>query len=665
MGKPVSLKKTAIGKKQRRVGDNARLQLENRLLESEKRYRALFEQAADAIVVFDPQTLAMVDFNAEACRRLGYTRAEFARLKISDLEVIESAAETKRHARQVVRAGIAVFETKQRAKNGSVLDIEVRAKPIRVRDQTLIQGIWRDVTERKRIEEELRAGTDEWRATFDAVADAVFVLDSQQRVRRCNKGAVALFGKPAAKMLGRHCWEIVHGTTAPIPECPIARMRRSLRRESMELEIGGRSYQVVVDPLLTPDGRLRGAVHIVSDITERKRAEEALRHGEQRLAAIIEHMQEGLIIADPQGRVLTMNPAALRIHEYNSMAQAQRRLPEFQDTWELFNLDGGLLSLQQWPLARLMRGERFTDIEVCVRHKRTGREWFGSYSGTTLTDRQGRVQLIVMTLRDVTERRRMIEALRKSAAELEQRVQERTAELQLANSSLLQEMAQRSKLEREILEISEREQRRIGHDLHDSLGQRLAALKFMSNALTRRLAKKKLPGTLSAARIEQELQHAIEETRQIARGLHPIRPDGESLRSALYELSVSVSKLFKISCRFECSRLMVVHDYHAATHLYRIAQEAVSNAVRHARPKHIWIKLHRTSQHVCLVIEDDGRGVTADTKNGHGLGMGIMKYRAAHLGAIFAIAKRRGGGTRVTCDWKPSATEEKPTHHVS
>lgn len=404
MGKTVALKKNAIGDKR----CNAERRLEDRLRESVERYRSLFEQAADAIVVFDPQTLAMLEFNDEACRRLGYTRTEFAKLTIPDFEVIESPAETKRHIRQIVARGITVFETKHRTKSGVVLDIEIRAKPIRVGDRVLIQGLWRDITERKEAEERLR----------------------------------------------------------------------------------------------------------------------------------------------------------------------------------------------------------------------------------------------------------------KLAAELEGRVQERTEELQLVNSSLLQEIAQRSKLEREILEISEREQRRIGHDLHDSLGQRLAGLKFMSGALVRRLAKNKLPGVLSAVRIERELQHAIEETRQIARGLHPIRPDGESLRSALYELSLSVSKLFRVPCRFESSGTVVVHDYHAATHLYRIAQEAVGNAIRHARPKHIWIKLQRTNRHLRLVVEDDGRGLPAKTENGHGLGLSIMKHRASLLGAALVIAKRHGGGTRIACDWKLPATEEKSTHHA-
>jgi len=126
------------------------------LQESEARYQAIFEQSANAIVVFNPKTLAILDFNNEACRRLGYTRDEFAKLKISDFEAVESASGVKRHAQNIPTTGIEVFETKHRTKSGAVLDIEVRAKTINLDGKTLVQGVWRDVTARKEMEERLR-----------------------------------------------------------------------------------------------------------------------------------------------------------------------------------------------------------------------------------------------------------------------------------------------------------------------------------------------------------------------------------------------------------------------------------------------------------------------------------------------------------------------------
>ena len=125
------------------------------LRESQERYQALFVQAADAIVVFDPQTLVPLDFNNEACRHLGYTRAEFATLTIADFEVVETAADTRRHCQDVARTGGLVFETRQRTKDGCVRDVEVRSKPIQLAGKVVIQAVWRDITARKQAERAL------------------------------------------------------------------------------------------------------------------------------------------------------------------------------------------------------------------------------------------------------------------------------------------------------------------------------------------------------------------------------------------------------------------------------------------------------------------------------------------------------------------------------
>ena len=128
--------------------------------------------------------------------------------------------------------------------------------------------------ERQRAEAQAERVAREWRETFDAMNEAVWILDQDSRIVRSNKAAVRLFGRPFGEMIGKHCWEIVHGTTGPIPACPIHRMRESLRRETMDLQVGDRWFVVSVDPVLDGAGRLAGCIHIVSDITARKQAEE-------------------------------------------------------------------------------------------------------------------------------------------------------------------------------------------------------------------------------------------------------------------------------------------------------------------------------------------------------------------------------------------------------
>lgn len=133
-----------------------RREAEAAMRESEARYRTLFEQAADAIVLFDPETTRIVDFNDAVCRQLGYTRSEFARLRISDIDVIESRDKTRRQVRRVMRGELAVFETRHRRKDGRMMDVEIRPKPVHLNGRLLIQAIWRDITAQKRAEKSLR-----------------------------------------------------------------------------------------------------------------------------------------------------------------------------------------------------------------------------------------------------------------------------------------------------------------------------------------------------------------------------------------------------------------------------------------------------------------------------------------------------------------------------
>ena len=131
------------------------------LRESEERYRSFFEQAGDAIVVFDQKTTAILDFNDTACRRMGYTREEFSKLKLTDIEVAETASQVKRHVQHIVSKGEVVFETRHKTKSGDVLVVEVRPKAVVIGGKIVIQAIWHDITKRKRMEDLLRKSRDE------------------------------------------------------------------------------------------------------------------------------------------------------------------------------------------------------------------------------------------------------------------------------------------------------------------------------------------------------------------------------------------------------------------------------------------------------------------------------------------------------------------------
>ena len=172
----------------------------------------------------------------------------------------------------------------------------------------------------------------------------------------------------------------------------------------------------------------------------------------------------------------------------------------------------------------------------------------------------------------------LLTRLRSATKGLEARVQERT-------TALTEEMAERERLERELLDISERERRRIGHDLHDSLGQHLTGTALAAQVLEEKLTVHGQQEASDAGKVVELIEEGIVLLRQLAKGLHPIELEAEGLMQALEELAATSSELLGISCRFECDSPVPVRDSATAAHLYRIAQEAVSNAVKHGKAK--------------------------------------------------------------------------------
>ena len=223
--------------------------------------------------------------------------------------------------------------------------------------------------------------------------------------------------------------------------------------------------------------------------------------------------------------------------------------------------------------------------------------------------------------------------------------------------SLRQEIRECSRLEKELLEIAEAEQRRIGHDLHDSLGQHLTATALAGKVLAKKLANKSSVEPAMADRVVAMVEEAIELTRNLARTLHPIELGTDGLVGALRNLAANLSKAFNVSCRLQHSGAVVLHDPQTGIHLYRIAQEAASNAIRHGRARNIVISLDATSKGIMLAVTDDGTGLPTDARNKKGMGLRIMDYRAGMIGATFDIQNLPSGGARAVCILHPRLTD--------
>ena len=212
-----------------------------------------------------------------------------------------------------------------------------------------------------------------------------------------------------------------------------------------------------------------------------------------------------------------------------------------------------------------------------------------------------------------------------------------------------QDITRVKNLEARVLEISEREQRRIGQDLHDGLSQQLVSISYLAQGLLTRLRSSSRPEAEEAARIVELIAEAGEQVRSVARGLVPVRPEPNGLVAALRRLVATVESTCAARCVLKCRARVGTTDDGVATHLYRIAQEAVTNAVRHANARRILVQMYRDREGLHLVVEDDGMGMPSDEGKAKGMGVETMEYRAKAINAQLSLRSEPGRGTRLHC----------------
>lgn len=222
------------------------------------------------------------------------------------------------------------------------------------------------------------------------------------------------------------------------------------------------------------------------------------------------------------------------------------------------------------------------------------------------------------------------------------------------------DMTGRRQLERQLLTVSEAEQRRIGADLHDGLGQQLTGLACLAAALRDRLRAIQPSEAAQADLIARIANEATEQSRALARGLSPVQLEQHGFSSALEDLTFQAQRLHGVACRFSMRGALPEPDHHTALHLYRITQEAIHNAVRHGRAKSIRVFLVSNRQAHRLVVSDDGAGFDVDAPARVGSrGLRLMSYRATMINATLAIDSKPGAGTRIECVWTTTASSKE------
>lgn len=346
---------------------------------------------------------------------------------------------------------------------------------------------------------------------------------------------------------------------------------------------------------------------IVRDVTERRRMEDALRTSEERFRQIAAHVPTCFwILRVPDGSIEYVSPAFETI--WGRPREPLARLPAIWWRSVLREDRPRAAAMSRGALARHGYGE----AEYRIRRADGAIRWIWE-KANPIRDDAGRLVRVVGTSRDITERK---------------------------------------VLEQELLAISERERRGIAQELHDGLAQHLAGVAYLSQMLAERLRTAGHAEAATADRISELLHRGMTDARRMARGLYAVRAEPAGLRLALAQLAEQTTSLFHQPCQFRCRGQVVVGDPEAAQHLFRIAQEAVRNAVRHARARQITISLSQHAGLLRLRVRDDGIGLPRRCSS-QGMGLAIMQHRADLIGATLRIRRAPTGGTIVSCDWRP------------
>ena len=378
----------------------------------------------------------------------------------------------------------------------------------------------------------------------------------------------------------------------PLPHAPAG--SRVILDSTIGIGFGPRISDIPANNGMKENKKLSGAKRLA-------RSESAVRDQEERLRAILETAVEGIITIDERGNIESFNPASEAIFGYRAVEVIGKNVKVLMSTPHREQHDGYIECYKHTGHAKIIGIGRET-----FARKKDGTLFpiDLSVSEVKLSDRR----IFTGFIRDITERKR---------------------------------------LEKEILEISEREQRRIGQDLHDGLCQHLAGIEMLSQVLAQKLTAKSKDGSGRATEIAKAVREGISQTRLLARGLSPVTLESEGLMSALAELALSTGKLFHVRCRFDCPEVVKFNDHAAATHLFRIAQEAVSNAIKHGKAKNIFIQLREDPGQLHLRVSDDGRGFPEKFSGGAGMGLRIMQTRIGMVGGTLTIERQPAGGTSV------------------
>ncbi len=442
---------------------------------------------------------------------------------------------------------------------------------------------------------------------INAATDAIITVNQEQRIVLFNPAAELMFGHRAESMLGQPLNRLIpmrfHGAHSThvhkFGATGVTNRRMGALGTIFGVRADGTEFPIEASISQVDTGGQKLFTVILRDITERKLGEEA----RNRLAVIVESSADAIISETLEGIITSWNAGAEQIFGYTAA--------EVIDQSITLLIPPELHYEEDEILSRIRRGERMVQMETIRRRK----------DGTRLN-----ISLIISPIKD-------------AAGKI------------IAASKIARDITERKQLEAAVATAAEEERGRIARDLHDGLGQQLGGALFLSDLLQRDLKKREATESDRATQVHALVVEALHQTRELARGLYPVPAEPEGLLTALQNLADRVARDRKLDCNFDANSAVLLPDQTIATHLYRIAQEAVNNALKHSGATRIEIRLHQTADTLELVVRDHGKGLPSP-KPAAGLGMQTMRHRANLIGAQLTVENSPSQGVAIICTIK-------------